>query len=325
MTPPRPGAGSVNEKNAMMRAGTRRPWRRLTTSLLSCGLAGSALAQPVLVVDAAGGPSSQFRDLPPAIAAAPTGAILDVRPGSYSAFVLDKPLRIIGQPGAHVGGGLPAVTIRGVPAGSTAVVSGLVVSAQVEVRGNQGLVLLEELSPEVPLFPGIPRFELLIEDSAQVSVHYRQPISTPWSSITARNSGLLLHRVQATGVAAGGAAQCGSFFFGIPGLTIDGGQAAVVGGVFVGGSSSCLGTFGQPGVQVINARLPLFGTQGDPTPGARSRSDGSRGLRPSAASDRGRCVRRARQSVHGHPTCHRCCAVWRHPRCWSTATARSPT
>ena len=56
-------------------------------------LAGGAHAQrPTLTV---GGVNPQFADLPAAVAAAPAGAVIVCRPGTYTGFQTDKPLRIL--------------------------------------------------------------------------------------------------------------------------------------------------------------------------------------------------------------------------------------
>ncbi len=67
---------------------------RLAAPLVLAALADAS----TWIVDAAGGPGSNFTDLPPAIAAALPGDVLIVRAGSYSAVTgLDKALTIVGQ------------------------------------------------------------------------------------------------------------------------------------------------------------------------------------------------------------------------------------
>ena len=59
--------------------------------------AGPTRAQ-VYVVDEAGGPGSQYTDLPAAVAAVPDGATLRVRPGNYTPFAIaGKGLAVVGE------------------------------------------------------------------------------------------------------------------------------------------------------------------------------------------------------------------------------------
>ena len=85
------------------------------------------LFQTVWVIDDNGGPGVNFTDLPPAVAAAADGDILDVRAGEYTAFALSgKGLRILGEDQATTflrvpPTGPPSVgttTVANVPAGS---------------------------------------------------------------------------------------------------------------------------------------------------------------------------------------------------------------
>ena len=76
-----------------------------TIVALACAImAASISAQTqVLVVDASNGPGTNFLDLPPAVSAANPGAIVIVRPGTYSAIVVDKGITILGDLGANIG------------------------------------------------------------------------------------------------------------------------------------------------------------------------------------------------------------------------------
>lgn len=77
--------------------------RRLVPAVLLA--LGPALAAQTYVVDAANGPGANFTDLPAAVAAVPDGAILLVRPGSYSGFAMTgKGITILGDAGANVTG-----------------------------------------------------------------------------------------------------------------------------------------------------------------------------------------------------------------------------
>jgi hypothetical protein len=61
-------------------------------------LAAAPAAAQTFVVDAANGPGTNFTDLPAAVAAAPSGAVLHVRPGTYTPFTIaNKSLKVIGH------------------------------------------------------------------------------------------------------------------------------------------------------------------------------------------------------------------------------------
>jgi hypothetical protein len=87
----------------------------LLTSALPC--------QRTWIVDASNGTGANFTDLPPAFAAASAGDTILVRAGAYSTASVNKPLRVLGAPGALLGTGNPCLTISGIPAGATFVLS----------------------------------------------------------------------------------------------------------------------------------------------------------------------------------------------------------
>ncbi len=85
------------------------------------------LLQTVWVVDDNGGPGVNFTDLPPAVAAAADGDVLDVRSGAYNHFALSgKGLRILGEDRASTFVRNPfspasgTTSVSSVPAGSVA-------------------------------------------------------------------------------------------------------------------------------------------------------------------------------------------------------------
>jgi hypothetical protein len=90
---------------------------------LQFGFLALALAAPVSAntynVDDNGGPGVDFTDIAPAIAFAQAGDVLLVAPGTYSSFVLDKGLVIVGHSASTVVGGFE---VRNVVAGPRAVV-----------------------------------------------------------------------------------------------------------------------------------------------------------------------------------------------------------
>lgn len=129
-------------------------------------LAALPLAAPtagdLLVVDAANGPGTDYTAIQPAVDAALPGDLLRVLPGTYAAFVLDgKGLSIVGDLDAgavHVVDG-PAVEVRNVPPGQTALLQGLVLDTHEGTRftDNFGPVILSDSTsiarPESVFFP----------------------------------------------------------------------------------------------------------------------------------------------------------------------------
>ncbi|MBM4060674.1 MAG: hypothetical protein FJ265_06215 [Planctomycetes bacterium] len=126
---------------------------RYCCQLLMASLGGFLHAQ-TYVVDAANGPGAHFVDLPPAVAAVPDGATLDVRPGTYSSFtVVGKGLKILGRAGAVVSMPFPAtVQVTGTAPGQTVVLSGLTMNEgdtiptpTLSLASCQGLVVLSDI------------------------------------------------------------------------------------------------------------------------------------------------------------------------------------
>ena len=90
-------------------------------AIASLALANVAAAQSqTIVVDEAGGPGSQFTDLPPAVAAASPGDVIKVRAGAYTAFTLSKNVTIVGEWGVVVD---PGIVVTGIPPGDEAVLA----------------------------------------------------------------------------------------------------------------------------------------------------------------------------------------------------------
>jgi hypothetical protein len=110
-------------------------------TILSLALALPVAAQGSLyVVDDGGGPGVHFTDLPPAIAAAQAGDVIEVRDGVYSAFVLAEGLTLIGVGDARVRHGS---SIQNVPAGETAVLVNMHLS-RVLLQGCAGPVVFDQ-------------------------------------------------------------------------------------------------------------------------------------------------------------------------------------
>jgi hypothetical protein len=124
------------------------------------------LGAQTLVVDAQNGPGTHFTDLPAAIAAAPSGAVLHVRPGTYSPFTIaQKSLTVIGHPDANgtrpsvaTTVATPRIVIGPTSAGQSVALSGLrginaspaPSSLTLLITQCQGPVVLEDISM-VPL------------------------------------------------------------------------------------------------------------------------------------------------------------------------------
>lgn len=122
------------------------PERCLMKTLLSIGLflfASNAHGQQTWVVDALGGPGSDFTTLGAAILAASDGDTLYVRDGTYAeAVVLDKGLRIHGD--FYV----QSLAVQGLASGQDATVAGLKLlqDGDAELADNLGRVWLQNLS-----------------------------------------------------------------------------------------------------------------------------------------------------------------------------------
>ncbi|MBK9129932.1 MAG: hypothetical protein IPM13_19460 [Phycisphaerales bacterium] len=107
----------------------------------------AAAGAQTYIVDAANGVGTHFRDLPEAVAAVPSGAVLRVRPGTYSSLaVANKSLTILGDSSATVTVGTPGA---GVAIGPLAAHQHFelrdVQSFSVRVGNAQGAVHLESL------------------------------------------------------------------------------------------------------------------------------------------------------------------------------------
>ncbi len=148
--------------------------RTLILAFLFSFLGPAIQAQTLIVVDAAGGPGARYRDLPPAVAGAPSGSILLVRPGNYTPFrVFGKILRIKGS-----GPDKTAVIIP--PVGG---------KVTIDCRGKHGTFLLEDLSIKVLLgsyAPLAPFLELTAGDFYLREVKITSP---SFGSVLAPQSG----------------------------------------------------------------------------------------------------------------------------------------
>jgi hypothetical protein len=123
--------------------------RRTFIATILVGLAGQLSAQ-FYVVDAAGGAGSSFTQIADAVAAVPTGSVLEVRPGVYTPFTITgKSVAILGGPGVRVYGLLgPTVGVAGLASTDTVVLRGLelaavTVVARLSCSNSAGTILVE--------------------------------------------------------------------------------------------------------------------------------------------------------------------------------------
>ena len=95
-------------------------------SLIPCLLAAVVPAQ-TFVVDVANGPGTNFTQIAAAVAYAPDGAVLQVRPGHYASFAITgKSLTIVGGPGVTFGEMFSgSITIASLAQGQRVVLHGL--------------------------------------------------------------------------------------------------------------------------------------------------------------------------------------------------------
>lgn len=138
-------------------------------------VSAAAAQRPVITV---GGTNANHADLPAAVAAAAPGAVLQVRPGNYTGFSTNKPLRIVldftaanGSVSAPVGSAY-AIEINGLPAGQqfALVGRGAGVAAgslgAIRITNVSGSVVLDSLTVAV----GSVRSGIDVQNSANVLV-----------------------------------------------------------------------------------------------------------------------------------------------------------
>ncbi len=130
--------------------------RRLLLALACC----AAPPAQVFIVDSANGPGANFTSIAGAIAGVPDGAILQVRAGTYSEFVVtDKSLTILGEPGVVVHSlGMPPVTIENLAADKAVTLRGVTWTTALGqpttlCRNCIGTVLIEECNVDFATTP----------------------------------------------------------------------------------------------------------------------------------------------------------------------------
>ncbi|MCU0866845.1 MAG: hypothetical protein MUC36_23920 [Planctomycetes bacterium] len=131
------------------------PLVRLVCQLvLICAVAPNGSTQTI-IVDANNGPGTAFTSIAAAVGAAPDGAVLSVRPGTYAPFVIDdKSLTILGGPGVVVSGVAGVVSVRNLASSRRVAMRGLAMTgvtapSQLLFVNNSGLVTVEECVPAV--------------------------------------------------------------------------------------------------------------------------------------------------------------------------------
>lgn len=152
----------------------------------------------VFVVDAAGGPGSNFSDLPAAVLAAQSGDVLLVRPGDYAGFRTGKGLTILGGSGVRLVRSsslfAPALQVMDLPANESFTLLGFetVPSTsffpRMEISSCAGQVHLEGIHNYVTwrsIFPNSSA-ALQIENAASVTIVRSQFLGQP--GVLARNS-----------------------------------------------------------------------------------------------------------------------------------------
>lgn len=118
----------------------RLPLAFCAIAVFSAGATGIA-AQRTWIVDFYNGAGADFTDLPPAVAAASPRDFIRVRRGVYSGFATDKPLKILGS-----GAGVGQISVAGLNAGESFVMSGLFGPASLRLINNSGRVHIQNWS-----------------------------------------------------------------------------------------------------------------------------------------------------------------------------------
>lgn len=249
-------------------------------------LGGSAGASEVRVVDAFGGPGSEYTTLQSAIDAAGEGDLILIRAGNYGAGgqIVGKSLSISAEEGASVM--LFGVTIDGLAANQSVSLRGCNLqlgadSIALAVRDNAGVVLVEDCAigfafVQVGL-PGPTEPAILVEDSMRVvlkDVAARGTVqsgafynSLGGDALVALDSRVFAFESRFEG-GAGSSTTAGAALVGNggDGLIVDGGELFVSGceaiggkggdGVFIGGPLLCRpGGKGGDGIELKNGAI----------------------------------------------------------------------
>ena len=118
-------------------------------------LLASFVPAQTYIVDVTGGPGTHFTTIAAAVAAVPDGAVIVVRPGTYSHFTIgNKSLKLLADPGAIVTSfSFPQISVSGLQATKSVVLSGFVVrpplgqgSVLVVLNACAGSVLIDRMN-----------------------------------------------------------------------------------------------------------------------------------------------------------------------------------
>ncbi len=172
---------------------------RSAVGLAICLLAGGVLAQRPLVT--VGGLNPDFLDLPQAVAAALPDSVILVRPGTYTGFTTNKPLRITLDFTATTGSVQPApgsayaISVNGLPSGAEFILLGRgatvapgIVGA-IRVANTVGSVIVEGIT----VLSGTTRSALEVQNTSTVVVQRCSLAGTPalqasWTSLALNES-----------------------------------------------------------------------------------------------------------------------------------------
>jgi hypothetical protein len=210
---------------------------RLTALAVPALLAASSGAQDVLVVDANGGPGTDFTAIQPAVDAAASGDLVLVRPGTYGESVLVDGKGIGLQ--ADVGGPvvIDDLTVTGIPAGTHFAARGLDLAAlgHLEVAECTGPVWIEDLDSPPPSAGGAVAFivacdDVVVRGCRLAGIHLLE------AGLTVRDSRLLLIDADLTG--GDGVPIPNWAVPGAPGLEIQGSTVFAASCRFVGGDGA---------------------------------------------------------------------------------------
>lgn len=255
----------------------------MSRSFSAFALATSLCAQggPIYIVDAAGGPGTNYADIQAALFAVPDGSTLLVRPGTYASFMIDgKGVTILGDPSFTLGTpatALPYFVVQNTQAHQRVLVRGFAgyisfpwpVGPMVNVTNALGPVTLDGAN-------WASNCPLTITGSPQVAVrnwsivgHRSAALFTCWIS----NSGVVFELCALTGVSAWFSTASPP---GQPGLTANSSHVQLVHTSVLGGQGSQAWPFpawpGGPAISMNASSLRAIGLSnhaitGGTTPG----------------------------------------------------------
>jgi len=238
---------------------------KLTSVWAAAWLATTACSQ-TFVVDAAGGPGSQFTQIAAALAAVPDGATLLVRPGAYQGFSISaQGVSILGESPVTITGVVSltgtqpqqAVTLRGLswttfPGNQRPLV----------ISSCQGFVLLEDVQlPASPCVPS-PFFPSACGRIAGLSVNSCQQLiahNCSFRAIALGSSNVVLEVTSVSGEAASVVSQTSGQVSGaLAGISLSGGSLQIAGSsTITGGGGISGGLINSPAAPGISATTPI--------------------------------------------------------------------